>query len=59
MTFFPPQIVLFPMLFYTLLQLSTPSPLISLVLRNSSLQKQPFITAHFRSSLHILGITAR
>jgi len=28
-------------------------------LRNSSLQEQPFITAHFRSSLHILCITAR
>jgi len=27
-------------------------------LRNSSLQKSPFITAHFRSSLHILCITA-
>jgi len=25
----------------------------------SSLLKQPFITAHFRSSLHILCITAR
>src|SRR6218665_3093003 len=26
---------------------------------NSSLHKQPFITAHFRSSLHILFITAQ
>src|SRR6218665_3212313 len=29
-----------------------------LFLLNSSLHKQPFITAHFRSSLHILCITA-
>jgi len=27
--------------------------------RNSSLHKQPFITAHFRSSLHIFCINAR
>jgi len=27
-------------------------------LRNSSLQKSPFITAHFRSSLHILCFCA-
>ena len=33
--------------------------LISLFLRNSSLHKQPFITAHFQSSLHILCITVR
>src|SRR6218665_3578053 len=41
---------------YTLLQLSTPSSFISLfylLIRNSSLKKQPFITAHFRSSLHV------
>src|SRR6218665_209338 len=30
-----------------------------LFLHDSSLQKQPLITAHFRSSLHILCITAR
>src|SRR6218665_803426 len=30
-----------------------------LFLLNSSLHKQPFITAHFRSSLHILCITAQ
>src|SRR6218665_3619701 len=29
-----------------------------LFVHNSSLHKQPFITAHFRSSLHILCITA-
>jgi len=27
--------------------------------RQSLLHKQPFITAHFKSSLHILCITAR
>jgi len=41
---------------FNFFRLSTPSPLIH---HYSSLQKQPFITAYFHSSLHILCITAR
>src|SRR6218665_2523836 len=45
------------MLFFTFLRLALCSrnnkyPIRHLVLLNSSLHKQPFITAHFRSSLH-------
>jgi len=40
--------------FSIFLQLPTPSHLIFLVLRNSSLQKPPFITAHCRASLRIV-----
>src|SRR6218665_3097879 len=45
-----PQRVLFLLLLF---QLSTASPPISLFLCNSSLQNQPFITAHFCASLHV------
>src|SRR6218665_2474973 len=50
------------MLFYTFLHFALCSrnnkySVNHLFLLNSSLHKQPFITAHFRSSLHILCIT--
>jgi len=51
------------MLFFTFLHLGLCSRNNKYYIRhsfllNSSLHKQPFITAHFRSSLHILCITA-
>src|SRR6218665_3110785 len=48
------------MLFSTFLQLATLSEccIHHLFILKSSLHKQPFITAHFRSSLQILCITA-
>src|SRR6218665_2501901 len=59
----PPPSMHTHMLFYTFLCLALCSrnnkySVNHLFLLNSSLHKQPFITAHFRSSLHILCITA-
>src|SRR6218665_1353849 len=53
-----PHMLLYTFLHFVLCSRNNKYSLNHLFLLNSSLHKQPFITAHFRSSLHILCITA-